>query len=68
VADDAEKCPIIKDSIEKAITAMPKRFIFGSDFGSCSQEMHLRFAESLDITKEQRELFMHGNAEYVYRL
>lgn len=68
VADDAEKCPKIKASIEKAINAMPKRFIFGSDFGSCSQEAHLRFVESLDITKEQRELFMHGNAEYVYRL
>ena len=68
VADDPEKVPEIKASLERYIGLMPERFIFGSDFGSCSQEAHLRFAESLDITKEQRELFMHGNAEYVYRL
>ena len=68
VADDAGKCGQIRKSLEKAIREMPGRFIFGSDFGSCSQSAHLRFAESLDITAEQRELFMHGNAEYVYRL
>ena len=68
IADDPEKLPQIKDSLEKAIKLMPKRFIFGSDFGSCSQEAHLRFVESLDISNEQRELFMHYNSEYVYRL
>ena len=68
LADDAGKCGQIRKSLEKAIKKMPGRFIFGSDFGSCSQSAHLRFAESLDITAEQRELFMHGNAEYVYRL
>ncbi len=68
VADDPEKCPGIKASLEKAIRLMPERFIFGSDFGSCSQEAHICFAESLDITDRQRELFMRRNAEYVYRL
>lgn len=68
VADDAAKLPMIKASIERAIARMPERFIFGSDFGSCSQEVHLRFAESLDITDEQRELFMHLNSKRVYKI
>lgn len=68
IADDLSKLPIVKASLEKAMCKMPERLIFGSDFGSCSQEAHLRFAESLDINEAQRELFMHGNAEYVYRL
>ena len=68
VADDSGKLPKIKTSLEKAISLMPDRLIFGSDFGSCSQEAHLRLAENLDISEEQRELFMHRNSEYVYRL
>ena len=68
LADDADKWGQIRKSLEKAIREMPGRFIFGSDFGSCSQSEHLRFAESLDITAEQRELFMHGNAGNVYKL
>ena len=68
VADDSGRLTEVKASLEKAIRLMPDRFIFGSDFGSCSQEAHLRLAESRDITDVQRELFMHGNSEYVYRL
>ncbi|MBR5683363.1 MAG: amidohydrolase family protein [Ruminococcus sp.] len=68
VADDSGRLTEVKVSLEKAIRLMPDRFIFGSDFGSCSQEAHLRLAESLDITDVQRELFMHRNSEYVYRL
>ena len=68
IADETGKYPEIKTSLEKAIDRMSERFIFGSDYGSCSQEVHLRFAESLDITNAQRELLMYRNAEYVYRL
>lgn len=68
VADDPEKLPIIKTSLEKALNNMPERFIFGSDFGSCSQKAHLDLAKSLNITDLQRELFMHRNAEYVYKI
>lgn len=68
VADDENLLPQIKSALEKAIHEMAKRFIFGSDFGSCSQSMHLRFADSLDITDEERKLFMHGNAERIYKL
>lgn len=67
VADDPELCPKIKLSLEKWIKRMPNRFIFGSDFGSCSQELHLKFAESLEISDTHREMFMHLNAEKVYR-
>lgn len=68
VADDDKLLPQIKSALEKAIHEMPDRFIFGSDFGSCSQTAHLGFVKSLDITKEEREMFMHGNAERVYKL
>ncbi|WP_295072578.1 TatD family hydrolase [Ruminococcus sp.] len=68
VADDEKLLPQIKSALEKAIHEMPKRFIFGSDFGSCLQNVHLSLAESLDLNAEERELFMHGNAERVYKL
>ena len=68
VADNPEILPQIRASLVKAIKQIPERFIFGSDFGSCSQEAHLRFAESLDISDEQRELFMYYNSKYVYSL
>ena len=66
LADDEKLVPQIKSSLEKAIALMPDRFIYGSDYGSCSMEAHIRFAESLDITACQRGLFMHGNSERVY--
>ncbi|SHM58823.1 amidohydrolase family protein [Ruminococcus flavefaciens] len=68
VADDESLIPQIKPALEEAMHHMPTRFVFGSDFGSCSQKVHLKLAESLDITVEERELFMHKNAERVYKL
>lgn len=66
IADDAETIPKFRSIAENAIAAMPQRFVFGSDFGSCSQKVHLDFAASLDITSQQRELFMSKNALSVY--
>lgn len=66
VADDPQISPQIRAALEMAIAQMPERIIFGSDFGSCSQKAHLDFAASLDITPEQRKLFMSGNALAVY--
>ena len=68
VADDTKIFPQIKKALETAIAAMPERFIFGSDFGSCSQKAHLDFVESLDITPQQRQMFMCGNALRVYNI
>lgn len=68
IADDAELIPKIKHLLEKGVNAAPERFIFGSDYGSCSQKAHLEFAASLDINDIQRELLMHKNAEKVYNL
>ena len=68
VADNEKHLPDIRKTLEKTISEMPERFIFGSDFGSCSQEVHLRFAESLRLSAKERELFMHGNAERIYKL
>ncbi len=67
-ADDPVKCPQIRTALESAISAMPQRFLFGSDFGSCSQRIHLDFAGSLHITAEQRAALMSGNARAVYRM
>lgn len=66
--DDPAYIPQIKAALEAAIPAMPQRFLFGSDFGSCAQKAHLNFAASLDITAEQRENLMYRNASAVYRL
>ena len=68
VADNEKHLPDIGKTLEKTISEMSERFIFGSDFGSCSQEVHLRFAESLRLSAKERELFMHGNAERIYKL
>jgi hypothetical protein len=67
VADDESLIPALKPVFERAVSLMPERMIFGSDFGSCSQEAHIRFAEELEMSGSQRELFMHGNAERLYR-
>ena len=66
LADDEMLMPSIRSSLERAISAMPRRIIYGSDFGSCSMEAHIGFAHSLGITDGQRELFMHGNSERIY--
>ena len=66
VADDEKLVPVLKPVFERAVAQMPERMIFGSDFGSCSQEAHIRFAAGLDMSSRQRELFMHGNAERLY--
>ena len=54
--------------IEAAVRAMPERVIFGSDFGSCDQAEHLRFARLLNLSPRERELLFRGNAERLYRL
>ena len=67
-ADDPAGIPQIQKAIEAAVPAMPHRFLFGSDFGSCSQRAHLDFAAALHISAEQRELLMFRNACAVYRM
>lgn len=54
--------------LEKAIPAMPERFIFGSDFGSCDQAEHLRFFRRLNITEQERQMVFCGNARRMYGL
>ena len=52
--------------LERFISDMPERFIFGSDYGSCSQKSHLDFAASLHIPEKSRKLLLHGNAGRLY--
>ncbi len=61
-SDPAEFCEILK----QAICSMPERFIFGSDFGSCSQKAHLDFAKALNISGRNRELLLYDNADRLY--
>ena len=68
VADEPRLLPKFKQELETAIAEMPHRFIFGSDFGSCSQKAHLDFAADLDITPQQRDLLMYGNARAIYAI
>lgn len=55
-----------KAVLEQAIRQKPEHFIFGSDFGSCSQTRHLDLARSLCITDSERRQLMHGNAGHLY--
>lgn len=68
MADDPEKAPQLQRTLETAIEAMPERFLFGSDYASCSQRAHLDFAAGLDISAEHRAQLMHRNAYTVYRM
>ena len=52
--------------LEHSISDMPERFIFGSDFGSCSQKVHLDFAVSLNISEKNRKLLLYDNASRLY--
>ena len=68
MADHPGQILRLRAALEAAISDMPQRILFGSDFGSCSQCAHLRFAGTLDITAEQRENLMFRNACTVYHL
>lgn len=54
--------------LEAAIRAMPERFIFGSDYGSCDQAEHLRFFCSLDLSENERRMLFCENARRMYGL
>ena len=55
-----------KAVLEQSIHQKPEHFIFGSDFGSCSQAAHLAFAQSLCIADRERRPLMHDNADRLY--
>lgn len=55
-----------KPILEQAICRMPERFIFGSDFGSCSQKAHLDFVQTLHLTEKDRHQLLYRNAEHLY--
>lgn len=55
-----------REILEQAITRTPERFLFGSDFGSCSQKAHLDFVETLNISDCDRRALLCGNADRLY--
>lgn len=67
ISSIADSDPLaFKAVLEQAIHQKPERFIFGSDFGSCSQTAHLDFARTLHIKDRERNLLMNGNADRLY--
>ncbi len=54
--------------LEAVIHAMPERFIFGSDYGSCDQAEHLQFFSRLNLTEQERRLVFCENARMIYGL
>lgn len=56
----------LRTTLEAEIRKISARFIFGSDFGSCSQKAHLDFVKTLNISEHDFELLLHGNADRLY--
>jgi len=54
--------------LERAIHSMPERFVFGSDYGCCDQEEHLRFFRRLNISEHEAQLVLSRNAKKLYGL
>ncbi len=67
-ADDPGKNPLIAAVLERYIPEMPKRFVFGSDYGCCDQAAHIGFFEGLDIPDEFRRMLFSLNAKRVYNI
>ncbi len=63
--DDDHNIGIIS-ILEKAIHAMPDRFIFGSDYACCSQTEHIAYFQSLDILEREKQMLFFENSERVY--
>lgn len=55
-------------SLERAVSAMPERFIFGSDSFCCGQTEHIRFAERLGISSEAKRMLFSENAKRIFGL
>lgn len=66
LADSPWHTAVITKSLEKAVRAMPERFIFGSDSFCCDQAEHIRFAERLDISPREKRLLFCENAARLY--
>lgn len=60
--------PGIKEAIENQLNKFPDSIMFGSDYASCSQSEHLKFAMSLDIDDVIRRKLLYETAYSVYFL
>lgn len=55
-----------REILESVIHSIPERFIFGSDFGGCSQKAHLDFVQNLNISSSDQQHLLYGNADRLY--
>lgn len=68
VADRPELNSSLKMILEEFIPTMPDRFLFGSDYASCSQREHIEFIQSLKLSAESAEKLFGLNAKRIYHL
>lgn len=68
IADDFSTASKLKPVVERAIHAMPERFLFGSDHASCDQHAHVAFCDQLVLSDRERMLLYQENAERIYLL
>lgn len=68
VADDPEKCSSVTRALERYIPEMPKRFVFGSDYGCCDQRRHIDFIKEQDIPSDLLQRIFSLNSEVLYRI
>lgn len=60
-ADNSALHSKIKEAVEKAISSMPERIIFGSDYACCNQKEHIDFFMGLNISDEEKRLLFCKN-------
>lgn len=58
----------IKEILERTITDNPKSVLFGSDFGMCDITSHVRLIDSLNITREIKDMIYSRNAIDLFNL
>ena len=68
LADSPQHRAGVMASLEKAIRAMPERFIFGSDSFCCNQAKHISFMKQLKISSREKTLLFAENAKRVFKI
>lgn len=66
LADSPEYLDGFRPILEKYLSALPERFVFGSDYNGCSRRAHIDYFSSLSISDRTRDLLFFGNAQRIY--
>lgn len=66
VADSEKYLDRFRPVLEREISLLPERFVFGSDYNGCSRRAHMDFFSSLSLSEAAREKLFSGNAQRLY--